>query len=440
VIGLPVEIPARASDEDRQDLSAASDEVPHTPAPNATSRVSPIDVVVVVHGVFLAVVVGVDGPAPWPSVRALVALGLTFAALVVSRRSGPRRRGSALLTVGLAGVIIGGGIGVPHAVKDGVSAESVAGIAALATGLALIAVATTILLRGTRWWRKLLAVPVGIGVAVFIVMPLTMAVFVTNVPPLALGDATPADRGLAFEEVSIRAADGVQLAAWYVPSANGAAVVLLGGATNTRSDEIDHAAVLARNGYGVLLLDARGHGESDGDAMLWGWFGETDVRAAVDHLTSRPDVIDGRIGAVGMSMGAEEAIGAAGSDTRIRAVVAEGASARGPLDEGDPAEGVGGWLIRYVDWTATRAVDLMTSADRPVKLRDAIAAAAPRPFMIIAAGTQPVEIDAGNMFQAVSPDSVELWVVPNAGHTEGYDVQPAEWEARVIAFLDRSLD
>ena len=409
------------------------------PATRALASISPVEAIGVGHGVFLATVVGVDGPAPWPVVRGLVTLALTATALVVWRRTAQPRRAAAVLVIGLLGLVTGIGIGVPHAVKDGVSAEAISGIAALATGLALVGIATATLVRG-HWWRKVVAVPAGVGLAALIVAPLTLAVFVSNVPPLALGKATPADRGMTFEEVSIVAADGVRLAAWYVPSTNGAAVVLLGGATNTRSDEIDHAAVLARHGYGVLLLDARGHGESGGDAMLWGWFGETDVRAAVDHLARRADVTEGRIGAVGMSMGAEEAIGAAGTDSRIRAVVAEGATARGALDEGAPTAGMGGWFARYIDWTTAHAADLMTSADRPASLRASIITAAPRPVMIIAAGTQPPETEAAAAFQDAAPDSVELWVVPDAGHTTAYDVRPAEWETRVIAFLDDTLD
>jgi pimeloyl-ACP methyl ester carboxylesterase len=100
---------------------------------------------------------------------------------------------------------------------------------------------------------------------------------------------------------------------------------------------------------------------------------------------------------------------------------------------------VGGWFARYFDWTTAHAADLMTSADRPASLRDSIVAAAPRPVLIIAAGTQPPEIDAGTAFRDAAPDSVELWVVPDAGHTTAYDVHPTEWEARVTAFLDDAL-
>ena len=405
----------------------------------AVRPATPTDRIVVAQGLALAVLVGSDGPGPWPAMRALVVSCLA-AAVLWARRSPVRRpANSAVLALGLVGLIAGVGIGVPHAVKAGASVQSVSGIAALATGLALVGIATVVHVRGVRRWRKLLAVPIGVGVAVLVVAPLALAVAVTNVPSLDLGDDTPADHGLPYVDVSIRASDGVSLAAWYVPSTNGAAIVLLGGATNTRTDELDHAVVLARHGYGVLLLDARGHGNSGGDAMLWGWYGDTDVRAAVDYLATRSDVTGGRIAAVGMSMGAEEAIGAAGADSRILGVVAEGATARGAHDEGDAASGVGGWLTRYVDWTTSHAADLMTSAHPPTKLRDAISAAAPRPIMIIAAGTQPAEIAAAHTFHDVAPSSVDMWIAPGAGHTLAYDTQPAAWETRVIDFLDDAL-
>ncbi len=391
-----------------------------------------------VHGITLAVVLAADDPVPWPQVRAIVALGMTAGAWWAAGHAGRRLRGSALLAIGLLGLIVGGTIGIPHAVRIGVTVESVAGIAAVVTGASLTGAGIRALTRGA-WWRKVVAVPAGILIAVGVVFPLALATFVTNVPPLRAKDTTPADRGLAYEDVTLRTDDGVRLAAWYVPSTNGAAVVLMAGAGGVRSDEVDHAAVLARHGYGVLLLDVRGHGDSDGDAMLWGWHGAADVSAAVDLLATRPDVTGGRIAAMGMSMGAEEAIDAIGVDGRVRAAVAEGASGQGPHDEGTEQHGIGGSFARWFDWSTTRAADLMTSADRPRKLRDSIGRAAPRPVLLIAGGEEQVEIDAAEHFRSAAPASVQVWVVPGSGHTKGFDTAPAEWERRVVGFLDRSL-
>ena len=143
----------------------------------------------------------------------------------------------------------------------------------------------------------------------FVVGP---AVAATNVPRPHIGD-TPADVGLAYEGVTLHTEDGVSLAGWYVPSANRAAVVLLHGAGSTRSDVLPQAAVLVDAGFGVLMVDARGHGDSGGRAMDFGWHGDADIAAATAYLASRADVDPQRIGAVGMSMGGEEAIGATGT-------------------------------------------------------------------------------------------------------------------------------
>ena len=118
-----------------------------------------------------------------------------------------------------------------------------------------------------------------------------------------------------------------------MPSSAGAAAVLLHGAGSTRSNVLDHAVVLGRAGYGLLLFDARGHGRSGGRAMDFGWYGDADIAVAVTFLQAQPDVDDERIAAVGMSVGGEEAIGAGAGDPRIKAVVAEGATNGGAGDK-----------------------------------------------------------------------------------------------------------
>jgi predicted acyl esterase len=191
----------------------------------------------------------------------------------------------------------------------------------------------------------------------------------------------------------------------------------------------------------VLLLDARGQGNSSGEAMLWGWWGEVDVKAAVDYLARSPDVAGGRIGALGMSVGGEQAISAAGVDHRLRAVVSEGATARGARDEGDPALGVGGLLTRYVDWVSSRAAAAMTAADAPTPLRESLAALDrdQRAFLIAAGAAEP-EIAASSVFRASAPDQVEVWVAPDTSHIGALRTHPGEWERRVVAFLEDALE
>ena len=352
------------------------------------------------------------------------------------------RRGLPLFAVGLVLMPVGVGLGLPHVAKTGLQPLSVAGLIALVGGLVLLVVGGVSLARARQGWRRYaLAIPALLVAVVLATAVLGQAVALTNVPPTAVGTATPADRGLTYRDVEFAARDGVTLSGWYVPSRTGAAVALLHGAGSTRSAVLDHAVVLAGDGLGVLLFDARGHGRSGGTAMDAGWYGDDDLGGAVTFLSDQPDVDPLRIGAVGMSMGGEEAIGALASDQRLRAVLAEGATNRVPGDKAWLSD-VYGWrgaISEPVDWLVYNVADLLTNASQPTTLRSAVAAAPETPVLLIAAGAVTDELDAARHIQAGSPDSVQIWVAPNAGHVGALGAHPVEWQERVSTFLDAAL-
>jgi predicted alpha/beta hydrolase len=211
----------------------------------------------------------------------------------------------------------------------------------------------------------------------------------------------------------------VRLSAWYIPPRNGAAVLLLPGAGAARTSVLGQAAVLARHGYGVLLADGRGHGRSGGHAMDFGWWGGRDLAAAVSFLSRQPGVRPGKIAVLGESMGGEQGLAAMGADRRIRAVVAEGATGMQLADHGWRFHGITGILDRGMEWVQYTVAGLLSGAPRPMSIPDSIRAAAPRPALIIAAGAVANEPAAARWFQAASHASVQVWVVPHAGHTQG---------------------
>jgi pimeloyl-ACP methyl ester carboxylesterase len=350
-------------------------------------------------------------------------------------------RASLVFSAGCLLLGVGIGLGPPYLVKAGFHPVTVIGIAVLAAGLVLLALGGVALVRAARSWRRILVVPVLLALVATAVLSIGQAVAATNVPPTTVGSITPADRGLTFAEVTVPTADGIALAGWYIPSRNHAAVVLLHGAGSTRSSPLDHTVVLARHGYGVLLLDARGHGRSGGRAMDFGWYGDDDVASAVSFLQTRPDVDDELIAAVGLSMGGEEAIGAAAGDRRIRAVVAEGATHRVAADRAWLSDEFGwrGNLQQGLDWLTYGITDLLTAADPPRTLRDAVAATAPRKVLLIAAGDVADEGNAGRYIRSAAAGSVDLWIVPGTGHTDALRIHPREWEQRVTAFLATAL-
>ncbi|MDV3297256.1 MAG: alpha/beta fold hydrolase [Brachybacterium paraconglomeratum] len=284
-------------------------------------------------------------------------------------------------------------------------------------------------------------VPVVLIAALLTTAVIGQAVAMTRVPPTAVGSATPSGVGLDYEDVDFVTPDGVTLSGWYVPSRNGAAVVLLHGAGSTRSAVLPHAAVLAKRGLGVLLFDARGHGRSRGVAMDAGWYGDDDVRGAVSFLATRSEVDPDRIGAVGLSMGGEEAIGALAVEPRLRAVVAEGATNRVARDKEWLSE-VYGWrgsLTETVDRLVYGAAELLTAANQPITLREAVSRAPETPVLLIAGGSMVDETHAARYIAAGSPSSAQIWVAPGAGHVGALATHPAEWDQRVGEFLTTAL-
>jgi alpha-beta hydrolase superfamily lysophospholipase len=389
-------------------------------------------------GIAATVIDGRDGSPGWQFARVLITMLVAVAAMSVLRRGPDGAKALTAIFLGIVGTALGAGIGGPHLVKGAPPLPTAAGMLAMVSGLVLLVGGSTILVRSVHGWRR---VPVTVAVAIVVlpvVYALSVGVAATNVPPTSLGTDTPADLGLEYREVEFAATDGVTLSGWYIPSRNGAAVVLAHGAGSTRSSVLDHAAVLAGHGYGVLLFDARGHGRSRGRAMDFGWYGDEDIGGAVSFLAAQPQVRT--IGAVGMSMGGEEVIGAAAADERIGAVVAEGATNRVASDRSWMSDeyGVRGWLQRPIDWLTFAVADVMTAAGPPDSLRRAVASTA-TPMLLITAGEVPDEGRAGRFIASGSPATVELWEVPGTGHTEALDTHPAEWEARVTDFLDDAL-
>lgn len=388
---------------------------------------------------------GLDGTWTWQVVRVLVVvLGVAVVAYTGLRWSrGVSSRRAAFAQVALAAITLpaAGTIAIAYASKAGLSARSIGGFVATAGAIALYVEGVRTLIHHTHGWRRWSMAPIGLIGAFVGISTIFPAVYATNVPRPQLGSARPSDFAFDYVDVAFDTDDLVSLSGWYVPSTNGAAVVLVHGASSTRTSVLEQAVVLATHGYGVLAFDARGHGLSGGRAMEFGWYGERDVAAAVTYLRTRPDVDRRRIGVLGMSMGGESAIGALAADPRLAAAVAEGATNRVYGDKSWLADeyGLRGRIQLGIEWMTYQLTNALTEAKPPQALADSLRAAAPRPALLIAAGNVADERIVGERLRAASPGNVRLWVAEGADHTGALDVQPEEWTRQVTQFFDSTL-
>ena len=113
--------------------------------------------------------------------------------------------------------------------------------------------------------------------------------------PLRELDATPADWGMPYEDVSLTTADGVGLHGWYIPRSGAQRVLLfLHGNAGNISHRGDSIAIFRRLGLSVFIFDYRGYGRSGGTpteaglyqdaAAAWAYLSETRGLAANEVL------------------------------------------------------------------------------------------------------------------------------------------------------------
>lgn len=307
------------------------------------------------------------------------------------------------------------------------AAFAVAALGAVLAGLALWRG-----LRGRSRKVKAVAIPVTILVMVqFYVLPLLAAGLATYASrPDAPAAARLGVRGA--REVSFAARDGVRLAGWYVPGRNGGAVILMHGSHGTRADTVDHLRMLARRGFAVLSFDARGHGQSAGQTNALGWQGTEDVAGAVGFLRRQRGVDPRRIDALGLSMGAEEALRAAAEGVPLAAAIADGA---GASTSGDKDLVEGGALAHSVNWLGMRATELFSGQEQPKPLVDAVGAIRSPVLLIASSATGELTLD--RTYRDRIGRNAALWSVPDAAHTKALERHPAAYARRVAAFLDR---
>ena len=371
------------------------------------------------------------------SLRAfLLAIAAALLAVIwLPREGGPTRAWLELIVGATATPAIGAVVG-PRIQEFGFSIEDVAGVAAAAGGLLLLATGATKLVRHAgSGWRRLLAIPIAWLLVEFVMMPVGFGVYATNAPHPVLGTSTPAQFGMSFEEIALMTEDGVELSAWYVEGDNGAGIVMLHGAGSTKANLVEHASILAERGYSLLLLDARGHGASEGPIMDWGWFAAADVAPAIEFLDERTD---GRIGLFGLSMGGESAITSAAVDERIAAVVSEGAGNRTTADVAAHAESLMGRIAVAQSWLTYTIADLLTPATPPMALDDAMKMVSPQPVLLIS-GRDDAEVEANMTWARAGGDAVSIWVLRDTPHTAGLATHPEMYKDKVVGFLDEGL-
>lgn len=249
--------------------------------------------------------------------------------------------------------------------------------------------------------------------------------------PARIG-SPPADLGAT--RVTITTAAGSVVHAWWCPSGNSrGAIVLLPGIRANRLSMVNRARFLKRHGYSVLLIDLQATGESEGQAITFGWREREDVRASVAF--DRRGEPQRPVAIIGSSLGGAAAVLAL-PELKVDALILEAVYPSVERATRNRLE------IRF-GRIGTFAAALLLAQLQP---RLGVAASQLRPIDRIGYAKCPVFIIGGAsdrhttpgdtllLYEAAKPPK-SLWLVPDAAHVDLHRAAGAEYERRVSDFL-----
>jgi uncharacterized protein len=255
----------------------------------------------------------------------------------------------------------------------------------------------------------------------------------------------PLDVGLRSRDERV---PDLTLRAWWIPvdRADGPAVILVHGWKTCRRDDsiLLAAGMLHRQGFGVLLLDLRDHGDSDDEDGRFAGGSEEylDVLGAWDWLVARGGPAE-RIGILGMSFGAATSVIAGGEEAGVRAVWAD--SSFTDIGEATRAFLVHEGYPEVLEPGAQLMARLVGGDD--LGARSPLAAMpryAGRPLAIVHGAADDflpwrfaAELRAAA--EAGGVDLREYWIVPGAGHARSVVEEPEAYERRMVAFFAGAL-
>ncbi|UCG26290.1 MAG: alpha/beta fold hydrolase [Chloroflexota bacterium] len=301
-----------------------------------------------------------------------------------------------------------------------------------------------------KTWLKVLLIVLGVIVLIVVVGLLLVtrgqaANLVTSAPDQRqANEETPADYDLPYEDVTVANDLGQELAGWYIPSENGAVVMLQHGYKSRRQWQLNEARTLHDAGYGALLTTVRAHDESEGELISFGYHEMADLAAWHQFLLTRDEIDPEKIGMLGVSMGGSLVLQYASQNEAIKAVISH--SPFSSLD--DTVETSVRYFLDLPEWTVSVIVPLVVfwgeqiggfdSAE--IDAKEWIDDISPRPVFLLDAGQDVVvSADSTELLRDAAEEPKYFWQCPECDHA-ALDVQRADqFEACMLSFYDRYL-
>jgi fermentation-respiration switch protein FrsA (DUF1100 family) len=292
-------------------------------------------------------------------------------------------------------------------------------------------------------------------IAVIVILLLALAYF--GIGYVAAGQLTKPKRqfdpehnpgvyNLEYEDVRFSSSDGeAEIAGWFIPnSASEQVIVMVHGNNASRTREYDDqfpsmGAALHQAGFNVLMIDLRGHGESNDGRVTFGTRERYDVIGAIDWLVAK-DFQPGSIGVLGISLGSASSIGATVESSAVGALVIESAFADVyPVikDQWQDASGLPNLFLTPTRLMVRLLYGYDLAGSVPV---EEIGRVAPRPVMIIHCKTDDyVPLKHAERLKEAVPNA-STWYLEQCEHARAYNAESENYEANVSSFFTENLE
>ncbi len=277
---------------------------------------------------------------------------------------------------------------------------------------------------------------------VFIGLPYLISTLYTgSVGPRRKAQRTPADYGLAYEDVPLTTSDGLHLATWYIPNDAGrGTVVYCHGHLNNKGQMLDQAAFLHENGFSGVLFDFRRHGDSGGDLTTFGYYEWRDAQAAVRYAVDERGE-EGPVILWGVSMGAATALLTASEESGIDAVIAESSfyaaseTLRSDLNRmfGLPTAPFGFLTGTITELRVGIKIDALDIGRAVSGLEDT--------SVLLVGGTADRRMPLSNnerLYAQIPGAGKEIYVAEGATHGDIWEMDRESYGQKVLAFLKKS--
>ncbi|MDN6900630.1 alpha/beta hydrolase [Oenococcus sicerae] len=234
--------------------------------------------------------------------------------------------------------------------------------------------------------------------------------------------------------------DALKLDAYYLPAqkTTNKTVIVIHGFRRNKSGMKAYADMFAKLGYNTLTVDNRGHGQSQGHYVGFGWLDKSDIEAWIRYLVAKNAKVE--IVPFGISMGGATVAMMSGDQlpVNVKALIEDSGYTSAEAEIAYQGKEMYNLPAKPIVPTVSLISKIFAGysyaqADTLAQIRKNT-----RPMLFMHGGADSyVPTKMVYQLYKADPDSRKrLWIAANSGHVQGFGDHPAAYMTQIKQFLN----